>query len=166
VLHLVGCSLPDIELPASGGGTVGPLREEGWAVYFVYPYTGRAGYADPLNWDHIPGAHGSTQQALAYSNTYAHFQMQNVKIFGVSLQALEWQIEFVQRNRLVYPLLSDHLSQLSYSLKLPRFETGGMEFLSRLTLIVKDGVVQFVRFPVLVPADDADESLKWLALRK
>ena len=44
-----------------------PARIQGPAVIFCYPFTGRPGYPNPPNWDHITGAHGSTPQAIAYS---------------------------------------------------------------------------------------------------
>jgi peroxiredoxin len=104
--YLAGGALPDVELPSTAGGVVNPLHEEGWVVYVFYPYTGRPGFSDPPNWDKIKGAHGSTPQNLAYSKLYPSYQNKTVKVFGVSLQSTDWQLEFVERSALAFPLLS------------------------------------------------------------
>ena len=53
----------ELELEATSGAPVNPARIIGPAVIFCYPFTGRPGYPNPPNWDHIKGAHGSTPQA-------------------------------------------------------------------------------------------------------
>lgn len=163
VTALLGTKLPDVALTATSGGTVNPSRLAGRTVLFFYPYTGRPGHADPANWDNIPGAHGSTPQCLAYSRHYAEFQTQGVKLFGVSFQDGEWQLDFVRRNALSFPLLSDLEHRFSDTLRLPVFETGGTAYLKRLTLIARDGIVEAVRYPVPEPARDAEETLALLA---
>ena len=55
--------VPNVELEATSGAPVNPARIIGPAVIFCYPFTGRPGYPNPPNWDHIKGAHGSTPQA-------------------------------------------------------------------------------------------------------
>jgi peroxiredoxin len=156
VQHLVGQKLPNVELQSSGGGFVNPAKVPGRAIYFMYPYTGKAGHPDPENWDHIAGAHGSTPQALAYAKLFDAFAELNVKIFGVSLLASEWQADFSVLHTLPFALLSDHNGMFSGALALPRFATGAQEFLSRLTLIANDGIVIQVRFPVSAPQGDAN----------
>ena len=160
--HLVGQKLPDVELPSSAGGFVNPSHVAGWAVYFFYPYTGKAGHPDPENWDQIAGAHGSTPQALAYARDYVEFLKLDVRPFGVSLLSSQWQLDFSDLHKLPFAFLSDHAGLFSGALCLPRFETGGQEFLTRLTLIVGDGVIKAVRFPVAPPDDDARACLTLL----
>ena len=165
MLHLVGKRLPDVALAATSGGPVELNRLPGLAVLFCYPWTGRPGFADPPYWDEIPGAHGSTPQAQAYSMAYGDFRRLGVRLFGVSLQDTEWQCEFIKRMGLTLRLLSDTERQFSGRLFLPLFETGGADYLQRLTLIVRDGVIEHVRFPVPVPAKDAEETLEMLSRR-
>ena len=105
--HLVGRRMPNVELEATSGSAVNPSKLDGPAVIFCYPFTGRPGYDNPPNWDHIPGAHGSTPQCLAYSEAYGKFRRLGVKLFGLSLLPREWQRDFVQRNSLSFRLLSD-----------------------------------------------------------
>ena len=142
-----------------------PALIKGRAVIFCYPWTGRPGHADPPDWDTIPGAHGSTPQAQAYSMACEHFRSIGVKLFGLSLQDAGWQQEFATRHGLPFPLLSDAERKFSTALGLPSFTTGGIEYLKRLTLIVCDGVIEAVRFPVLAPEKDAEETLTLLQPR-
>ena len=153
--HLVGRRLPDVDLEATSGSPVNPARIIGPAVIFCYPHTGRPGYADPPHWDHIPGAHGSTPQAMAYSMVYGQFRRLGVKLFGLSLQDTEWQRDFVKRNGLTFRLLSDAPRRFSGRMSLPLFETGGVDYLQRMTFIVRDGVITALRYPVPDPEQDA-----------
>ena len=155
--HLVGRRLPYVDLPASSGMPVNPAKLPGLAVLFCYPWTGRPGYPNPPHWDDIPGAHGSTPQALAYSDAYGNFRRLGVRVFGVSFQDSEWQQEFVKRNGLAYRMLSDAGRRFSAELGLPLVITGDVEYLQRLTLVAQDGVIGAVRFPVREPERDAAE---------
>jgi peroxiredoxin len=144
------------------GGVVDLLQVLGRSVVFFYPYTGRPGVPDPPDWDNIPGAHGSTPQAQAFSKTYDEFRNRHVNVFGVSLQEPEWQVEFARRCALPYPLLSDAETRLSGALGLPFFSTGGKAYLQRLTLFLNDGRVTGVRYPVTDPAGEAKAVLSQL----
>ena len=157
--HLVGRRLPDVELEATSGSPVNPAKILGTAVLFCYPYTGRPGYADPPHWDQIPGAHGSTPQIVAYSNAYGDFRRLGVKLFGISLLETEWQRDFVKRNALTFRLLTDAPRGFSSRLGLPLFETGGVDYLQRLTMIAQNGVIRALRYPVPEPARDAIDVL-------
>lgn len=163
--HLVGRKLPNVELPATSGSPVNPARVSGLAVYFCYPWTGRPGHPNPPNWDDIPGAHGSTPQALAYSENYGSFRRLGVRLFGVSLQETEWQREFVKRHSLAFRLLSDAGQKFSANLGLPLFAAGDTDYLQRLTLIAGDGTITAVRFPVPEPQLDPSEVLALLQAR-
>lgn len=157
--HLLGRRMPDVDIEATSGSPVNPAKILGPAVIFCYPYTGRPGYADPPHWDEIPNAHGSTKQALAYSEAYGHFRRLGVKLFGLSLLPLEWQREFVKRHNLSYRLLCDSERKLSGRLGLPLIETGGVDYIQRLTFVLRDGVIERVRYPVKEPERDAMEML-------
>ena len=160
--HLVGRRMPNVDLEATSGSPINPARLQGPAVIFCYPFTGRPGYDNPPNWDHIPGAHGSTPQALAYSETYGHFRRLGVKLFGLSLLSTEWQRDFVTRNGLSFRLLSDSQRLFSSAMGLPLFETGGQLYLQRMTFIAMDGIIQALRYPIPEPEQDAAEVLALL----
>jgi peroxiredoxin len=50
-------------------------------------------------------------------------------------------------------------------MRLPTFETGGMKLLKRLTLVVADGIVEHVFYPVFPPDRSAADVAAWLARR-
>ena len=56
--HLVGMSLPDLDLPTTGGGSVNLSKLPRKTVVYCYPMTGVPGVALPDGWDEIPGARG------------------------------------------------------------------------------------------------------------
>jgi peroxiredoxin len=151
--------MPDLGLPASDGSLINLRAQQGTAVVFCYPYTGRPGFADPPNWDNIPGAHGSTPQAQAFSKHYQEFATLNVKIFGVSFDSTEWQQDFAKRNALSYLLVSDADQKFAQCLGLETFSAGQKLYLARRSFIIKNGVVMYDTSPVLSPATDAADLL-------
>jgi peroxiredoxin len=159
VEHLVGVKLPDTGLVATDGRMINPALEKGVCVFFCYPYTGRPGWPDPAGWDDIAGAHGSTPQALGFSEAYGKYQKLGVKVFGVSFQDVFWQSEFAKRNSLKVALLSDHSRKFANGLQLETFQAGAEDYLKRVTLIAVDGTITNHRFPVYVPEKDAEETL-------
>ncbi len=164
VRHLKqGLALPDIALASTSGATVSLARFEGMAVVFVYPWTGQPGLSDPPGWDDIAGAHGSTPEAEGFRNLYTAYAATDVEIFGLSLQTSEWQQELVHRLNLPFALLSDAEGALKHALKLPTFETGGVTYLKRLTLVIESGRIRQVFYPVHPPDTHAREVLAWLA---
>lgn len=157
--HLIGRRLPDLDLPCTDGSTFNPSAANGIFVIFCFPYTGRPGFPNPPGWDNIPGAHGSTPQALAFSMRYDEFQELGIKVFGLSFQDTAWQCEFVKRASLRVNLLSDQNKLFSNALGLPTFKAGTQDYLRRLTLIAKDRIITYVRYPIGVPENDAAEIL-------
>ena len=162
--HLLpGLALPDIALSSTQGGNVSLARAPGLNVFYVYPFTGRPGQPDPPNWDHIPGAHGSTPEAHGFRDLYARFQDRGVGIFGISGQDTAYQQEFAHRSELPFALLSDAHHTLAAALSLPTFETGGVRYLTRLTLIARDGELAQAIYPVSDPANHASDVLHVIA---
>ena len=159
--HLVpGLVLPDIPLPSTHGEDISLARQRGLNVFYVYPWTGRPGLPDPSNWDHIPGAHGSTPQAQGFRDLYAQFLAGGVGVFGISGQDTAYQQEFSDRCNLPFKLLSDATGALRSALSLPTFETGGVSYLKRLTLIARDGKLVRCIYPVNDPAGHAADVLR------
>jgi peroxiredoxin len=162
VASLVGVKLPDVALTATNGEQINLSKMPSKLVLFVYPYTGVPGIPDPEGWDDIPGAHGSTPQALAFSYRFAEFERRDVKVFGVSLQSSEWQSEFVKRTQLAFPLLSDEKATFCTALELETFQAGNTNYLTRRTFIVEHGIITHDFYPVIKPATNADDVLKVL----
>jgi peroxiredoxin len=161
--HLTpGFVLPDIALPSSRGGTVNLSARRGVSVVYVYPWTGRPGFADPPGWDDIPGAHGSTPETEGFRDYYLKFRAQRIEVFGVSGQSCEHHRELAARLAVPFALLSDERFELKEALNLPTFDAGSATYLKRLTLLVRDGRISHAFYPVLQPAGHAREVLEWL----
>jgi peroxiredoxin len=64
---------------------------------------------------------------------------------------------------LPYPLLGDADLTLTNALRLPAFEVAGLVLLKRLTLVVRDGRIERVFYPVFPPDLHAREVLAWLS---
>lgn len=158
--HLqAGLSLPDLALASTAGGSVSLRQLPGRSVVFIYPWTGRPGYADPQGWDDIPGAHGSTPQAAAFRDSYDAFLDADVEVFGLSAQDTVYQSEFVQRMGLPFAMLSDVELVLQHALQLPTFTIGDTVYFKRLTLILNAGVIRHCLYPIRDPSGNAAEVL-------
>ena len=60
------------------------------------------------------------------------------------------------------PLLSDAELKFSRALELPTFTAGGMTLIKRMTLVIDDGVITKVFYPVFPPDKNAEEVMAWL----
>jgi peroxiredoxin (alkyl hydroperoxide reductase subunit C) len=67
-----------------------------------------------------------------------------------------------ERLHLPFPVLSDEKLELTNALRLPTFETSGRTLLKRLTLVIEDGRVRHVFYPVFPPDTHAAEVLSRL----
>jgi peroxiredoxin len=157
-----GLALPRLLLPETSGDDICLVDAPGRSVIFVYPWTGRPGHPDPPNWDDIPGAHGSTPELEGARDHAAGFAALKVALFGLSRQTTGWQREMGKRLRLPFPTLSDAEGRFTAALALPTFATGGATYLKRLTLVIRDGRVERVFYPVPRPQTHAPEVLCWL----
>jgi peroxiredoxin len=159
--HLTpGVRLPFIGLPATDGSMITLAGVEGRCVVIVYPWTGRPGYPNPPDWDLIPGAHGSTPELEGFRDRLADFTALELRLFGLSRQAPDYQRELVARLALPFPILSDADGAFAAALRLPAFATGGTTYLKRLTLLIADGRIERVFYPVIDPAAHAAEVLR------
>jgi len=157
-----GMALPPITLAATDGTTICMAGLPGRSVIAVYPWTGRPGRPNPPSWDDIPGAHGSTPELEGFRDRAARFGARETRLFGLSLQGTDYQRELAERLRLPFPILSDRQGSFAAALALPSFTTGGETYLKRLTLAVRESVIERVFFPVTNPAGHAGEVLRWL----
>lgn len=162
--HLLGSRVPDIALPATDGRRVS-LAAAGAArvVVYAYPRTGRPGEA-PLvdDWDAIPGARGCTPETCGFRDHHADLMAAGAEVFGLSTQDTAYQQELVTRLRLPFAILSDATLALTRAWRLPTFEAGGQTLLKRITLVLRDGRVEHLWYPVFPPDRHAEEVLAWL----
>lgn len=160
--HLPGLQLPSIPLPSTAGRMVDLARLPGRTVVYCYPRTGEPGKPVPPAWDAIPGARGCTPQACAFRDHYQELQALGARVFGLSTQDTAYQQEAVARLHLPFELLSDANLAFARALRLPTFEFDSMTLIKRLTLIVRDGRIEKVFYPVFPPDKNPEEVIAWL----
>jgi peroxiredoxin/DNA-binding transcriptional MerR regulator len=162
--HLAGLRLPAVSLNATDGSMVGlDALGEGRTVLYAYPLTGRPGVDLPEGWDTIPGARGCTAQACAFRDHADDLRDAGAaRVYGLSAQSGDYQRELVDRLRLPFAMLSDPAFVVREALGLPTFVAGGVTLYRRLTMIVTDGVIEHVFYPVFPPDGHAAQVLDWL----
>ena len=163
--HLRGAPLRPVTLQATTGDAVRLDELPGRSVVFAYPRTGRPGEPPPLGedaWNAIPGARGCTPHACSFRDSHERFRDLGVRVYGLSTQDTAYQQELAERLHLPYPLLSDADLRFAREMRLPVFETDGLILLKRLTLFLRDGVVEDVTYPVFPPDRAAEEALNRL----
>ena len=161
--HLKGMVLPDLALPSTDGGPVELKRLVGRTVVFAYPRTGEPGKIALVDdWDMIPGARGCTPQTCAFRDLYAEFKQLGVAVYGLSTQDTAFQREAVTRLHVPFALLSDTDLRLTRALNLPTLLVAGLTLLKRMALVIRDGHIEQVFYPVFPPDKNAGEVLAWL----
>src|SRR5262245_14841743 len=161
--HLAGLRLPSVPLPATDGSHVDLAELSGRTVVYVYPRTGRPGEPSPEGWDQIPGARGCTPQSCSFRDHYAELKRLGVAhLFGLSAQSTADQREAAERLHLPFPVLSDADLRLARAVALPTFAVARMTLLKRMALVIDDGVVSKVFYPVFPPDKNAEEVIAWL----
>ncbi|MFI7360915.1 MerR family transcriptional regulator [Streptomyces sp. NPDC050149] len=162
--HLPGRTVPPVELPDTAGGIV-PLHDlgEGRSIVYVYPLTGRPDTDLPEGWNTIPGARGCTSEACDFRDHHDDLKAAGAThVFGLSSQDTAYQQEVVDRLRLPFPMLSDTGFRLSALLGLPTFRADGVPLYKRITLVIRDGGIEHVFYPVFPPNTHAQAVLEWL----
>jgi peroxiredoxin len=161
--HLTqGLALPPVLLTATDGQHVCLATLPGRTVVAIYPWTGRPGQPNPPDWDLIPGAHGSTPELEGFRDLHDRSARQGTRVLGLSRQTTEYQRELVERLGLPFTVLSDREGCFAAALRLPTFATGGEIYLKRLTLIIAEGRIAHVFYPVPNPAGHAGEVTAWI----
>ena len=150
--HLVGMHLPAISLATTTASRFNLGESKGRLVIYCYPMTGQPNVALPEGWDQIPGARGCTPQSCSFRDHYQELRALGAEVVGLSVQSTEYQQEMADRLHLPFPVLSDVDYRLQQALRLPTFVAAGMTLLKRVTLIVNNGVIEAVHYPIF-PSD-------------
>lgn len=165
--HLPGMQFPSIALHSTKGRSVNLAEPHaGRAIVYAYPRTGAPGSQIPANWDEIPGARGCTPQSCSMRDHYKEVRGLDADIFGLSTQTTEYQKEAVERLHLPFEILSDVDLKLTHALTLPTFTFDGMTLIKRLTLVVKDGRIEKVFYPVFPPDKHGEQIVAWLKRKR
>lgn len=164
--HLRGSPMPVVAL-ASTEGIVDLSDLSGRTVLYIYPMTGTPGSPLPTGWNDIPGARGCTPQSCAFRDHFAELRGRGVDhIFGLSTQTLAEQAEAATRLHLPFPLLSDADLKLARALDLPMFKIEGATRLKRLTMVIDNGRITKVFYPVFPPDRSASDVIDWLTVER
>jgi len=164
--HLTGTRVPAVLLRSTAGGMVDLSRLSGRTIVYCYPRTGKPDQEMPAGWNDIPGARGCTPQSCAFRDHYRDLRALGIAaVYGLSTQDSDYQREAVNRLELPFELLSDDKLEFAAALKLPTFNVEGITLIKRLSLIVHDGVIEQVFYPVFPPDANAAAIVHWLVER-
>jgi peroxiredoxin len=162
--HLPGMKVPSLSLRATDDTAVDLSELAERVVVFAYPRTGEPGKVSLVDdWDMIPGARGCTPQTCSFRDLFADLRAAGAKhVFGLSTQSNVYQTEMAARLHLPFPVLSDEDLKLTEALRLPTMKVAGLTLIKRLALIVDDGRITHVFYPVFPPDRNAGDVLEWL----
>ncbi|HEU5256046.1 MAG TPA: peroxiredoxin [Vicinamibacterales bacterium] len=167
--HLAGKVLPSIPLASTDGEQIDLAALPGRTLVYIYPRTGRPDQPGSAAWDAIPGARGCTPQSCGFRDHYAELRSLAVSaVFGLSTQTTDYQREVVERLHLPFPLLSDSALVFTRTLRLPTFEfepyrDESPTHLKRMALVIRDGRIEKVFYPVFPPDRNAADVMEFLA---
>lgn len=164
--HLIGLQIPNLTLSATDGSQVNLSAIKGRLALYCYPMTGRPGVPLPEGWDAIPGARGCTPQSCAFRDHYAELRELHCEVYGLSTQSPDYQFEMANRLHLPFNILSDETLAFAHALNLPTFVVEDMTLIKRLTLIINDGVIKAVHYPIFPSHSDANWVLNFLQSSK
>jgi peroxiredoxin len=83
-------------------------------------------------------------------------------LYGLSTQDTDYQREAAERLHLPFALLSDAGLQLTRTLDLPIFVVEGMTLIKRMVLVIDNGIITKVFYPVFPPDESAGTVVAWL----
>jgi peroxiredoxin len=124
------------------------------------------GRPSPDGWDAIPGARGCTPQSCAFRDHAVELAALGARVAGLSAQPLNEQLEFAQREHMPFPVVADPALRLGEALRLPTFEFEGTTLYKRATLVLEQGRVAHVFYPVFPPDRNAADVVAWLRGRE
>ena len=162
--HLKGVRVAPVALLATDGSSITLADVPGRIVVFAYPRTGEPGKISLVDdWDMIPGARGCTPQTCSFRDLFAELKAAGAKhVFGLSTQSNEYQTEMAGRLHLPFPVLSDEQLELSDALSLPTMDVADLTMIRRMAMIIDDGKITHVFYPVFPPDRNAGDVLEWL----
>lgn len=162
--HLVAARIESVSLAETDGRSIDLATLPGLTIIYAYPRTGRPGFDNPAGWDLIPGARGCSPQSCSFRDHFAELKALGVDhLFGLSTQDTAYQSEAATRLHLPFSILSDDKLVLTRAMRLPTFEINGLVLLKRFTLVLRDGVIEHVFYPVFPPDQSAAQVVAWLS---
>jgi peroxiredoxin len=162
--HLKGAAVPHAPLKATDAAMVDLAALKGRVVVFAFPRTGESGKPALVDdWDMIPGARGCTPQTCSFRDLFKDLRAAGANhVFGLSTQDHAYQREMAERLHLPFTVLSDEKLALTRALNLPTMDVAGLTLIKRLALIIDDGSITHVFYPVFPPDRNGGDVLAWL----
>ena len=116
---------------------------------------------------HLTDGTRSLAHAAARRNAFRdHFdelkRLGVAHLYGLSTQTTAYQKEAATRLHLPFALLSDERLAFAKALNLPTFSVAAMTLLKRMALIIDDGRITKIFYPVFPPDKNAAEVVAWL----
>lgn len=160
--HLEGMNFPNLLLESTDGSVVLSELSETTVVY-IYPRSS-SDAVDPIGWDQVPGARGCSPQGCAFRDHQSELLALGAKVFGLATQDVPYLQSEVKRLHLPFPLISDSGHELNKKLNIPflEMEIDGVRFYKRITLIIRQGRIVKVFYPVFPPDKNAEDVIAWL----
>jgi len=162
--HLVGLRLPEIGMWFVDGSTedvasfpedLASFARKGPLVIYTFP--GIDWWADAPQVSDEDAA-----QAADFCAYSAEFAELGFRIVGISTQSIGELAKWVKRETIGYLLASDDKLRLADALALPTARPEQVRVYQRLMLIVRDGRIRKVFYPVKEPNHAAGQVLSWL----
>jgi peroxiredoxin len=159
--RLVGMRAPAVELPwaLEAKTSLAVLASRRSLVVFFY-----AGVKAKTGREEID-ANVDTARAWAWRDHDHELETLGYMLVGVSTQSSSTQAQWASDELLGYMLLSDGELELAGVLGLPTMQAAGERVYEPLTLIVQDGRIARVFYPV-DPAHEAESVTDWIAAER
>jgi len=165
--HLVGSKIPNLKVISTNDREVDLCTEAGIIVIYFYPMIGNSDSGPMVGWNETPGARGCTPQSCEFRDHFSDLRDLGVaNVYGASSQNLKEQKEASERLHLPFELLNDSNFELADILKLPTFTYQEKKLIKRLTLIIENGEILKVFYPVFPPNKNASQVAEWLKENK
>jgi peroxiredoxin len=157
--------MPQVTLPATNGLSVNLSKLTGTTIVFCYPMTSKPGVHPPVGWDEIPGARGCTRQSCSYKDNFSELSKLNAAVYGMSTQDTDYQKEMVERLHLPFPVISDSNFKFCDTMNIPTFTVDDKRLMKRVTMLVENGIIEAIHFPISESASDPNWVISYLSSR-
>lgn len=152
---LTGAALPTDRLQSLSGHCL-PLDDlcMGWLVVYCFP---------GLHIGNEESHRDDERDHHAYARCFTLLERRGIRLASVSSAPCELQAEAMREHRLMHTMMLDPDLLVADALGLPTLSEDGRRAYSRLTLVVKGGVIEHVFYPAR-GGRSAEQAVTWLQL--
>ena len=127
--------------------------------------TSKPGVPSPVGWDEIPGARGCTLQSCSYKDNFSQLSKLNAAVYGMSTQETDYQKEMVERLHLPFSVISDSKFEFCDIMNIPTFTVDDKRLMKRVTMLIENGVIEAIHFPISRSDSDPNWVISYLTSR-